>query len=141
MATPFVSPDLFEIVVKYAQVKLKSGLGAIIVIKDDEQEKKYKDKVHTLKSQWMQPNWKEHNDLHSDSLVMDDVAGVKVPDYNIYRQLVLERFMKLWDVMDEKGNPSTINKETLSKLDPSIAIALYDAWNKKINAQEEDVGN
>ena len=124
MATPFVSPDLFEIVVKYVQVKLKSGLSAIVVVKDEEQEKKYKDKVQALKSQWRQPNWKEHNDLHSDSLVMDDVAGVKVPDYNIYRQLVLERFMKLWDVMDEKSNPVEITKDNLSKLDPSIAVAL-----------------
>jgi hypothetical protein len=141
MATPFVSPDLFEIVVKYAQVKLKSGLSAIIVIKDEKQEEKYKDKVQVLKSQWKQPNWIEHNDLHSGSLVTDDVAGVKVPDYNIYRQLVLERFMRLWDVVDEKNNPVEINKDNLSKLDPSIAVALYEAWNKKVNAAEEDVGN
>jgi len=141
MATPFVSPDLFEIVVKYTHVKLKSGLSAIIVIKDEKQEEKYKDKVQVLKSQWKQPNWIEHNDLHSGSLVMDDVAGVKVPDYNIYRQLVLERFMKLWDVVDEKNNPVEINKDNLSKLDPSIAMALYDAWNRKVNAAEEDVGN
>ena len=86
MATPFVSSDLFEIVVKYAQVNLKSGLSAIIIIKTDEHEKKYGDKMQVLKSQWQQPNWKEHSDLHSDSLITDDVTGVKNPDYNIYRQ-------------------------------------------------------
>jgi len=140
MATPFVSSDLFEIVVKYAQVNLKSGLSAIIIIKTDEHEKKYGDKMQVLKSQWQQPNWKEHSDLHSDSLITDDVTGVKNPDYNIYRQLVLQRFMKLC-VVDEKGNPVEINKDNLSKLDPSIAMSLYDEWNKKVNAQEEDVGN
>jgi len=141
MATPFVSDALFEITVKYVQVNLKGGLKAVIVIDDPEKEKKYGDRAQVIKSQWKQPNWKEHNELHSDSLVTDDVTGVKVPNINIYRQLVLERFMKLWDIVDDKGNPIDLKPENLAKLDPDVAMALYQAWNKRVNAEEEDTKN
>ena len=64
-----------------------------------------------------------------------------MPNINIYRQLVLERFMKLWDIVDDKGNPIDLKPENLAKLDPDVAMALYQAWNKRVNAEEEDTKN
>lgn len=144
MATPFVSSDLFEIKVKYVRVTLKSKLPAILVLKTEEQEKKYASKMQVLTTQWQQPNWREHNELHSDSMVTDSVTGVQRANYNLYRQLVLERFMKLWDVTEDRDGkpcPVELTPDNIHKLDPAIANALYEQWQSRVNADEEDVGN
>jgi hypothetical protein len=139
--SPFANSDLFEVEVKYVEATLKSGIKTIMVIKDKTQEEKHKDKINVIRTQWSQPNWKESWKLSEDSHVFEESLGEKRFDYQLYRKNILERFLKIWDIVDDKKMPIPVNEENINKLDPNIASNMIDGWLKKTNPAEADLGN
>jgi len=139
--SPFTNSDLFEIEVKFVEITLKSGLKGILVIKNKAQEEKHKDKITSVRTQWAQPNWKENWKLSEESHVFQEAMGEKRFDYQLYRRNILERFLKIWDIIDEKNMPIPVNEENINKLDPNIASYMIDEWLKKTNPSDVDLGN
>ena len=142
MPGPFASEELFPVVVKYAEVKVpKSGLMSIVVIRTDEMAQRYKDAVREINTQWVTPNWTENNDLLRSSTRWDREAGERVLDWTTYRAMVLEKFMRTWDIKDDKGVGVPCTKEYINKLDPNIGAALAEGFLAKISVSERDLGN
>lgn len=141
MPIPFASRDLFEIILKYVEVENKAGLTIPFILRTPEQEEKYKDRTKTIRTQWKQPGWKESQDLIRDSQVMDDMTGNKEVDMRTYRNHVLHRMLKSWDVCDEAGKPIPLTAEVVDSLDPNIAMFFADAWLTRTSVTETDLGN
>lgn len=139
--SPFATGARFPIVIKYVEKTLPSGLTTVVVVKTAEMEERFKGSVFELQTQWVQPNWKESNDLIRASTTWDSEAGERMLDWQKYRFLLLEHFMKSWDVKDEKGQAVPCVKENIEKLDANIAAALVDEFLKKTTLTEKEVGN
>lgn len=137
----FVSNKLFPIDVKYIEVKMRNGAEGVFIIEDEATEKKHGDKVKTLKTQWVQPNWKENNDIIRGASITDMQTGNKSVDLHLYRNLVLERFLKAWDIADDAGVAIPISKEKVMSLDFNIARALADSFINRNIPTEEELGN
>ena len=140
MGGPFVSDEMFDIVVKYVEKKLKSGHTGVVVIKDAETELRYKGLVKEIHTQWVQPDWTVSNDMIRAATRFDAEAGTRMIDWPLYRSLLLERCMKSWDVADEAGKPVPCIKERVGKLDPNIGAALVDDFLAKTTPSEKDLG-
>jgi hypothetical protein len=135
---------MFDVVVEYAQAQLKSGLKGIIVFKekDDEARQKIaKESIEALHTQWVMPNWKQSNEMLRVSTKWDGEAGQRVLDWATYRSQIMENFMRMWDVKDDKGAPVPCTRENMDKLDPSIASALVERFLAKTTVTEKDLGN
>jgi hypothetical protein len=140
MGGPFVSDEMFDIVVKYVEKKLKSGHMGVVVIKDAETELRHKGLVKEIHTQWTQPDWTVSNDMIRAATRFDPEAGTRMIDWPLYRSLLLERCMKSWDVADEQGKPVPCVKEKIGKLDPNIGAALVDDFLAKTTPTEKDLG-
>jgi hypothetical protein len=138
-----VPTSLFPIDIKYAEVKLKSGMTGNVVIDDDDEEnlKKYEGKIKELHTQWLQPGWKENNNIVRESMYWDEFRGVRDVDFYVYRALVLERFLKVWDVKDDKGQPVPCTPETAARLDIQVATSLVSKFLSRNVPTEEDLKN
>ena len=132
----FVSEDLFDIVVKYREVKTKMGVKSVSVIRDKDTELRYKDFVMELHTQWAAPNWKQSNDLIRQATKWDTDAGQRVIDWPLYRSTLMETCMKTWDIKDVP-----CIKDNMAKLDPNIAAALVDEFLGRTTPTEEELGN
>jgi hypothetical protein len=78
----FAPTDLFEVQIKYVVIKSKGGIAAVRVIDDStdkgkEEIEKLGDKVETLSTSWIVPNWKQSNDVLRQAMRFDDQAGWK----------------------------------------------------------------
>jgi hypothetical protein len=111
------------------------------VVKTVEMEERYKGLVSELHTQWIQPNWKESNDLIRASTTWDAEAGERMLDWQKYRFLLLEHFMKSWDIVDDKEMPVACTRENIEKLDANIAAALVDQFLSKTTLTEKEMGN
>ena len=136
-----VSDKLFPIDLEYAEVKTKSGIDCILIIKNEEMSKKYGDKVKKVHTQWVQPSWKESNDLVRQATVWEQFAGERSLDYLLYRSLIPEKFLKMWDITDEAGKPVPCTPITILKLEPNIANALIDNFISRTVPSESDLKN
>ena len=138
-----VPTSLFPIDIKYAEVKLKNGMTGIVVIDDGDEEslKKYEGKIKELHTQWQQPGWKENNSIVRESMYWDEFRGVRDVDFYIYRALVLERFLKVWDVKDEKEQPVACTPDSVARLDIQVATALVSKFLARNVPTEEDLKN
>lgn len=136
-----VSSNLFPIDVKYAEVKLKNGLTGVILIRDEEQEKKYEGKMKELHTQWVQPNWKQHTEIIRESMVWDQFKGERQMDFQTYRGLCIERFLKSWDIVNDAGVPVPCTKDTIAQLEYNMANALIDQFIAKSVPTEQDLKN
>lgn len=137
MAGPFISEDMFAIVVKYREVENKSsGRKSNVVINDKETELRYKDLIKEIHTQWCQLNWKQSNDLIRASTKWDHDAGQRVIDWPLYRATLLDKCMKSWDI-----DGVACDQENIAKLDPNIASALVDEFLTRTTPTEQDLGN
>jgi hypothetical protein len=136
-----VQQKLFPITIKYVEIPLKSGRSGILIVKTDEQEKKYKDKIKELETQWLQPNFKETNDLIREATVYEHFKGERDIDHYLYRALVLDRFLKAWNITDDAGQPIPCNPANMALLDVSIALELIDKFNTQNLPTEADLKN
>lgn len=139
-----VSSKLFPIDIKYAEVKLKNGLESIVVIRDEETEKRFEGKegkIKELHTQWLQPNWKEHSDVVRQSMIWDEFKGERTMDFHSYRSMCIERFLKAWDITDDAGVPVPCNQVNIGKLDYAMANALIDLFISKSVPTEDDLKN
>lgn len=137
-----ISEALFPIEVKYVEIKLKNGYDGVIVIEDEEQEKKWgKEKIKTLHTQWTQPNWKESNSLIRDATVLDPFTGDRHVDLQTWQIMAMERYLKAWNIMDEKGTNVPCTPENIGKLDPNIAKLLMNKFMYRNTPTEEDLKN
>ena len=142
MAGPFVTEEMFEVVVRYVERTMKSGLSTLMVLKPEDKEKelRYKDSIKEIHSQWSQPNWKESNELIRVATKWDSAAGMRVIDWPLYRTSLLENYMKGWDIQDEGGKTVPCVKEYIDKLDPNVASALVDEFLSKTTPTEKELG-
>jgi len=136
-----VSTKLFPIDIKYAEVKLKNGLDGIILVKGEEMEKKYEGRTKELHTQWLQPNWKEHTDIIRESMVWDAFKGERQMDFQLYRSLCIERFLKVWDIIDDAGSPVPCENKAIAQLEYNMANALIDHFISKSTPTESDLKN
>ncbi len=136
-----VSTNLFPIDIKYVEVKLKNGLDGIILIKDEADEKKYEGRIKELHTQWLQPNWKEHTDIIRESMVWDAFKGERQMDFQTYRTLCIERFLKVWDILDDAGKPVQCEKKSIAQLEYNMANYLIDQFISKSVPTESDLKN
>ena len=136
-----VSDKLFPIDLEYVEVKLKNGLDGVIIISTDESRTKYEGKTKKLHTQWTQPGWKESNELVRTATIWNQFAGERSLDYLLYRSLIPEKFLKMWDIMDEVGKPVPCTPATILKLEPNIANALIDNFISKTVPSEGDLKN
>lgn len=145
MSNPFISDNRFEVTIKYVEKETKGGLSATMVVSDKETEERYKGSINEIHTQWVQPNWKESNELSRQCTRWDPIAGERLFDWNSYRIALVERYMKSWDISlkNDKGEdvPVPCTKENIDKLDPNIASALIDAFLNKTTPSEEKLGN
>ena len=140
MGGPFVSDEMFDIVVKYVEKKLKSGHTGVVVVRDLETEQRYKGLVKEIHTQWVQPNWMTSNDMIRTATRFDAEAGTRLIDWPLYRTLLLEKCMKQWDVVDEASKPVPCTKENIARLDPNIGAALVDDFLAKTTPTEKELG-
>jgi hypothetical protein len=145
MAGPFVSNDNFEVIIKYVEKKNKAGMSFVMIVSDKETEERYKGQVKVIHTQWIQPNWKESNELARQCTKFDPIAGERLFDWGTYRSMVLERYMKSWDIVTVDANGQNIPvpciPENINRLDPSIAGALIDGFYSRTQPSEESLGN
>lgn len=148
MAGVFASGDYFEVFIKYLNLKTASGIDVIKVL-DDTTEKgrkeieKYGERVQTLKTQWLAPNWKQSNELLRKCMRYDPESGKRELDWPMYRALLIEMFMKKWDVTTtENGKevPVAVSRENIDRLDAQVAVALVDKFIERTNVSEEELG-
>lgn len=135
------SEKLFPIDIRYCEVKFKNGMEGIVIIENDDDEKKYIGQIKELKTQWRTPNWKEHTDVIRGATIWDEFNGERTIDFRTYRSLVLENFLKAWDIVDEKGTPVPCNKENIGKLERNVAHALQTAFIDKSVPSEDELKN
>lgn len=135
------SSKLFPIDIKYAEVKFRNGISGIVVIDNEEDEKKYKDSMKELKTQWQVPNWKEHTEIIRQSMIWDEFKGERMMDFGAYRSLCLESFLKAWDIVDDANKPVPCNKDSIAKLDHNIAHALQEAFVDRNIPTEQELKN
>jgi hypothetical protein len=138
---PFVTETMFPISVKYIEKKNKAGLPIIMVVKDPEIEAKYKDHIKTINTMWLQPNWKQSNDVIRKATQFVPEVGDRRLNWQMYRGLLLETFMKEWDIKDKDGKTVPCDKASIDNLDVNIAAALIDAFQAKTSPSEDDLGN
>ena len=145
MAGPFVSDEMFPIVIKYVEKNSKLGMTSVLILKGEEMEQRYKGSAKTINTQWALPNWKESNDLVRGCYRWDNIAGEKILDWSLYRMKVLDTYMRNCDIKSpgQNGEETSIpcTPEYISKLQPSIAGALVDEFMAKTSPSEEDLGN
>lgn len=142
----FASDDFFSIVVKYVIVKTKGGSETVKVFdeskkEDKESMEKFGGKVKSLTTNWTIPNWKQSNELLRKCMRYDAEAGKKELDWPLYRALIIETFMKNWDATDDSGNTVKCSKESIDKLDTSVAVSLVDKFLDRTTITEQDLGN
>jgi hypothetical protein len=135
-----VTEQLFPITIKYVDVPLKSGLSGVFIIDTPEKEKKYEGKVKELSTQWIRPSFKQMNDLIREASVTDPYKPDRDLDPFIYRALVLEKFLRHWDIQED-GKPVPPSPDNIGRLDPVVASALIDAFNKHNVPSEEFLKN
>ena len=141
MAGPFVTEELFDVTVKYIELTAKSGAKVLVVVKTKEMEQRYGDKVMEIHTMWVQPNWKLHNDVVRQSMKLEPDLGQRVVDWNLFRQLSMETFMRAWDIKSDKDEPVPCTKENMATLDPNIAVAMCDAFHQRTSITEQELGN
>ncbi len=145
MSNPFVSEERFAVVVKYVDKTLKSGLTTILVIDKQEDEERYKGNINKIHTQWVQPNWKESNELSKQCTRWEPMAGERTFDWSTYRMALLEKYMKSWDISTKGPEGSTqpipCTPDNIGKLDPNIASALIDGFMGKTMPTDKDLGN
>lgn len=137
----FTTGRTIPIEVKYAELKLKDGSELTVVVETEEQEKRFGDRVKSLKTQWAVPNWRDNHDAIRQSTVVDPMTGNKGVDIQQYKTICLEKFLKAWDVTDEKGQPMKPTKELVMSLDFTIARALVDQFINRHIPTEDELGN
>lgn len=152
MSGPFVSDERFAIVVKYIEKKLPNGMDSVIIVDTKEMEERYQGTVKEVHTQWTQPNWIETNKLIRRATAFDPMAGRKEMDWTLYRQFLLEQYMRSWDItMPGKVSvsdgavsepvPVPCTPENINKLNPAIAAALVEEFVSKTSMPEDDLGN
>jgi hypothetical protein len=148
MAGVFASGDYFEVCVKYVILKTTSGIDVVKVI-DDSTEKgkadieRYGDRVQSLRTQWLSPNWKQSNELLRKCMRYDAESGKRELDWPLYRALLIEMFMKKWDATATEGGkdvPVAVSRENIDRLDAQVAVALVDKFIERTNVSEEELG-
>lgn len=137
----FATNKLFSIDIKYVEVKMSNGAECIYIIDNEIEAEKYKEKVKVFHTSWVQPNWKDNNEALRAATQVDPITGSKSTDLHLYRNIVLERFMKAWDILDENNNPVLITREKIGCLDFNIARALADRFINRSIPTEEELGN
>ena len=135
-----VTEQLFPITIKYVDVPLKNGLNGVFIIDTPEKEAKYKERLKELGTQWVRPSFKQMNDLIREATVTDPYKADRDLDPFIYRALVLEKFLRHWDIQED-GRPVPCNPENIGRLDPVVATALIDGFNKHNVPTEEFLKN
>jgi len=135
-----VTEQLFPIAIKYIDVPLKGGMEGVFIIDTPEKEKKYGDKVKKLETQWIRPSFRQMNDLHRETTITNSFNGEKETDWILYQSLIMEKFLRHWDI-EEGGKPVPCTPENMGKLDPVIARALLDAFNKHSVPSEDYLKN
>lgn len=144
MSGPFVSEEKFPIVIKYVERSLRSGLKNIKIVKDKEAEEKYKGLIKEINTQWIQPNWKQSNDLVRTCTKFDAQAGERILDWQTYRMRLLESYMTNWDIAEDGASgPQLVpcTADYMSKLNPQIAAALVDEFLSKTTMTDDEMGN
>lgn len=148
MAGVFASGEYFEVFIKYVNLKTASGIEVVKVI-DDSTEKgkqeveKYGDKVQSLRTQWVSPNWKQSNELLRKCMKYDPESGKRELDWPLYRAMLIEMFMKKWDITTDEGGkeaPVPLSRENIDRLDAQVAVALVDKFIERTNVSEEEMG-
>jgi len=138
---PFVSQTSFPIVVKYIEKENKAGLPLIVIVKSEEIEKRYKDQIKTITTIWTLPNWKQSNELIRKATKFDADAGERRLDWQMYRGLLLETFMKEWDIKGSDGKVVPCDKQFIDQLDVNVAATLIDEFLLKTSPSEDELGN
>jgi hypothetical protein len=138
---PFVTDSSFTIEVKYIEKKNKAGLPMIVIVKSAEIEARYKDHVKTIKTMWTLPNWKQSNELIRKATKFDQDAGERRLDWQLYRSMILENFMKEWDIKGEDGKMVPCVKQFIDLLDVNVAATLIDEFLLKTSPSEDELGN
>jgi hypothetical protein len=140
MANPFVTEELFPIVVKWTEVKTKGGVMANMIIRDKATEDRYKGSVNELQTQWAKPNWKHSSSVLAKAYQADPITGELKFIWAIYRSLVMDNFMRQWDATDSDGKPVPCTSENTAMLDPAIAAELVQTFLSKTNVSEKELG-
>jgi hypothetical protein len=146
----FAKTDLFEIPVKYVLVKSKGGVETVKVIDESTEKGKEEldnlgDRVLTLLTYWISPNWKQSNDLLRKCMKYDPESGKRDLDWALYRAFLIESFMRKWNATEEgeegKEEPVKCSKDNVERLDAQIAVALVDRFLERTTVTEDDLGN
>lgn len=136
-----ISEEWFAIPLRYVEVTLKNGDSGVFIIRNEEQEKKYKDRIKEFTTMWKRPNFKETLDVLREASITDPYTGDRDIDQLLHRSLTIERFLKKWDMMDDKGEKVECTPENVLRLDPAVASALLETFNSYILPTEDQLKN
>lgn len=139
------SSSLMEIKMYYKYVEI--GTGKKLIILDDkkaedmlEDEEKSKG-VEVLKTQWRMLNWKEQNEIMNvSSKAVDPVTGEKQFNYYTYRDAMIKKCLKSWDITDN-NNPVLVTSDAIDKLPGLVVIDIFQKFEKYLEFSEEEMGN
>ena len=134
--------ELLDIVVKYAEVEGKNG--RVYILTREEDFVKYKDKIKEIKqlnTQWKEPTWKEQNAIVQESQVMNGLTGDRIVDYVKLDELMLEKCLKNWDLLDSKGKSIQCTPENIGTLNPQFAQKLINEFSLRNSISDKNLGN
>lgn len=143
--------DTFEISLYYKFVKIGPSKKLVILLdeiaeKQIKEQKEGSDKkeditIEKLTTTWKSLSWKEQNEVVSAaSKVSNQATGENRIDYVMYRDAIIKRCLKSWDMVIE-GQPVPVSSDTIDRLPGPVVLALYEKFEKIIDYTEEEVKN
>lgn len=137
--------DLIEIKLYYKYIKTGNDKKLVIledkkaeeILQDEEKAKE----IEVLETKWSMLNWKEQNEvMNASSKMADSENGEKQFNFLIYRDAIIKRCLKSWNIMVNK-KPVPVTPEAIDKLPAPVVIDIYQKFEKYIEFTEEELGN
>ena len=144
------SSDLITIKLCYV-LKTTDGSKKLIILDDKKAKQMLADPakaadVETLTTKWSPLNWREQNDVSNEASSEVNVAtGEKQFNYNFYRDIVVKKCLKEWDLTitpaGGEPQPAPVTSEMIDKLPGAIVLTLHQRFEEAISYTESEMGN
>lgn len=138
--------DLIKIKLYYTYLTNENG-RKLVILSDEKAEKmlkdeKTKEEVETLVTEWSILNWKEQNEvIEISSKAINPQTGDKQFDFIAYRDSIIKRCLKSWDITTDDGAKVPVTPENIDRLPGQVVLALFSKFDTFLEYSEEDLGN
>ena len=143
------SDTTVEVNLYYELKKTPEGFNKIKVYEKDEGKKKFEEQkeleedkktVEVLKTKWKVLNWKEQNQVTSNSTYFNQMEGVQDIDFFKYRDQRIKACLVSWDLKDAAGKQVPVHPNMIDQLPAEVVYGLVSEYDRIVNLTEEDEG-